>query len=154
MRNKRSGISWVLVVIIAIVVIAIIVIGSVSFRPPSDLPIKVSYSLDHSTIEENESAKLTVSVKNQDGNSHEVEFFFNTSSRIKIYAGNETLLEKNTFNFEMGDYERDQDREFTVVGSLEENVVNSKYRIRLEVQVDGETLPELSKNIYLTIKKP
>jgi len=153
MRKQKSGLSWLLILVFAIIVVAVIVIGLVSFRPTSNIPIKLSYSLDPSTVEENEPAKLTFSVKNLDGNFHNLEFVFNTSSRIKIYAGTENLLKNNTFPFAIGDYERDQDREFTLVGSLEENVASSKYKIQLEVHVDGEILPELSKTIYLTVKR-
>jgi len=153
MRKRKSAQSWILILVIAVVIVVIIVVGYVSFKPTSNLPIKISYSLDPSTVKENEPAKLTFSITNINETFHDVQFVFNTSSRLKIYAGTEELLENNVYNFTIGYYERDQDREFTVVGSLEENIAGSKYQIHLQVRLDKQIIPELSKTIYLTVKR-
>jgi len=153
MRKRKSAQSWILILVIAVAIVVIIVVGYVSFKPTSNLPIKISYSLDPSTVKENEPAKLTFSITNINETYHDVQFVFNTSSRLKIYAGTEELLENNAYNFTIGAYERNQDREFTVVGSLEENIAGSKYQIHLQVRLDKQIIPELSKTIYLTVKR-
>ena len=153
MKKRKSAQSWILIVFIAIVIVVIMVVGYVFFKPTPSLPIKISYSLDPSTVKENDPAKLTFSITNVNETFHDIRFVFNTTSRLKIYAGTDELLKNNTYNFTIGSYERNQDREFTVVGSLEENIASSKYQIQLQVFLNEKIIPELSKIIYLTVTR-
>ena len=153
MKKRRSAQSWILIVLVAIVIVVIIVVGYISFKPTPNLPIKISYSLDPSTVKENDPAKLTFSITNVNETFHDIRFVFNTTSRLKIYAGADELLKDNTYNFTIDSYERTQDREFTVVGSLEENIASSKYQIQLQVFLNEEIIPELSRTIYLTVTR-
>lgn len=153
MKKRKSGQSWILVLFVAIVIVVIIVVGYIFFEPKSNLPIKISYSLDPSTVKENDPAKLTFSITNVNETFHDVRFVFNTSSRLEIFAGTDELLENNAYDFTISSYERDQDREFTVVGSLEENIASSRYQIQLQVFLNEKIIPELSKTIYLTVTR-
>jgi len=153
MKKRKSAQSWILIVFIAIVIVVIMVVGYVFFKPTPSLPIKISYSLDPSTVKENDPAKLTFSITNVNETFHDIRFVFNTTSRLKIYAGTDELLKNNTYNFTISSYERNQDREFTVVGSLEENIASSKYQIQLQVFLNEKIIPELSKIIYLTVTR-
>ena len=105
MRETKSAISWIIVIIV-VVVLAVIFIGLTSLGRTPNLPIKVTSSLVPLTTKENEPVKLTVSVKNLDTEFHEVELVFNTSSRIQIFAGTEQHLENNTYSFTIDDYAR------------------------------------------------
>jgi hypothetical protein len=153
MRKRKSAQSRILILFVAIIIVMIIVVGLFLFEPKSNLPIRISYSLDPSTVKENEPAKLIFSITNVNETFHDIRFVFITTSRLKIYAGADELLKNNTYNFTIDSYERDQDREFTVVGSLEENIASSKYQIQLQVFLNEKIIPELSKTISLTITR-
>ena len=150
MKKRQSNYLWIVVTLIGVALIAIL-IAYFSFEPESNLPLKISYSLDPSTVKENDPAKLTFSITNVNETFHEVQFIFNTDSRLAIYAGTEELLSNNIYNFTIGDYEADQVREFTIVGSLEENIASSRYQVQLQVSLNKQIVPELTKNIYLTV---
>ena len=150
MRRRKSDYSWIAIILIGIAIVAIL-IAYFSFEPKSNLPLKISYYLDPSTVKENEPTKLTFSITNVNETFHEVQFFFNTDSKLAIYAGTDELLPNNIYNFTIGDYEADQVREFTIIGSLEENIARSRYQIQLQVSLDKQIVPELTKNIYLTV---
>jgi len=150
MRRRKSDYSWIAIILIGLAIVAIL-IAYFSFEPESNLPLKISYSLDPSTVKENDPTKLSFSITNVNETFHEVQFIFNTDSRLAIYAGTDELLPNNIYNFTIGDYEADQVREFTIIGSLEENIARSRYQIQLQVSLDKQIVPELTKNIYLTV---
>lgn len=150
MRRRQSNYSWIAIIFIGLAVVAILV-AYFYFESESNLPLKISYSLDPSTVKENDPANLTFSIINVNKTFHEVQFIFNTDSRLKIYAGTEELLINNIYNFTIGFYEADQVREFTIIGSLEENIAESRYQIELQVSLDKQIVPELTRNIYLTV---
>ena len=150
MRRRQSDYSWLAIILIALAIVAVLIIYF-TYEPDSNLPLKISYSLDPSTIKENEPTKLTFSITNANKTFHEVQFIFNTDPGLSIYAGTEELLPNNNYNFTIGDYETDQVREFTIIGSLEENIESTRYQIQLQVNLDNQIVPELTKNIYLTV---
>ena len=153
MKKQNSALSWILLLVIVIVIAAIIYSVVISFEPENNLPIKISYSLDPSTVKENEIATLTFSITNNNETFHDIEFVFHTNSRLKIYSGTEEIFDNTPYKFTIGDYERTQNREFTVAGSLKENIASSKYQIQLQVSLDQQILPDLSKTIYLTVTR-
>jgi len=153
MKKQNSGLSWILILIVIIVISVIIYAGSISFEPESNLPIQITYSLNPTTVKENELATLTFSITNTNETFHDVEFIFNTNSKLKIYIGTEEILDNTPYKFTIGDFERNQNREFTVTGTLKENTVSSNYQINLQVSLDQQILPDLSKTIYLTVTR-
>ena len=153
MKKQNSAISWILILIVIIVISVILYTGSISFEPESNLPIKITYSLNPTTVKENELATLTFSITNTNETFHDIEFIFNTNSRLKIYIGTQEIVDNSSYKFTIGDFERNQDREFTVTGSLKENTASSKYQIQLQVSLDQQILPDLSKTIYLTVTR-
>lgn len=153
MNKQNSAISWILVLIVIIVISAIIYVGSISFEPENNLPIQITYSLNPTTVKENELATLTFSITNTNETFHDLEFIFNTNSRLKIYIGTEEIFDNTPYRFTIGDFERNQNREFTVTGTLNENTASSKYQINLQVGLDQQILPDLSKTIYLTVTR-
>lgn len=153
MKKQNSGISWILILIVIIVISVIIYAGSISFEPENNFPIQITYSLNPTTVKENELATLTFSITNRNETFHDVEFIFNTNSRLKIYIGTEEILDNTPYKFTIGDFERNQNREFTVTGTLKENTVSSNYQINLQVSLDQQILPDLSKTIYLTVTR-
>ena len=153
MKKQNSGLSWILILIVIIVISVIIYAGSISFDPESNLPIQITYSLNTTTVKENELATLTFSITNTNETFHDVEFIFNTNSKLKIYIGTEEILDNTPYKFTIGDFERNQNREFTVTGTLKENTVSSNYQINLQVSLDQQILPDLSKTIYLTVTR-
>jgi hypothetical protein len=152
MRRQQRKYSWVVLVAIALSIILILVLVF-TFEPYSSEPIQISYSLEPEIVRENEPAKLVFRITNKNETDYKIKFLFTTESIIKIYAGTEELLLNNIYNFTIGAYERNQVREFTVLGSLEENIASSKYQIHLEVMVDQNIIPELARDIYLTINE-
>lgn len=153
MNKQNSAISWILVLIVIIVISVIIYVGSLSLKPENNLPIQITYSLIPTTVKENELATLTFSITNTNETFHDVEFIFNTNSRLKIYIGTEEIFDNTPYKFTIGDFERNQNREFTVTGTLNENTASSKYQINLQVGLDQQILPDLSKTIYLTVTR-
>ena len=124
-----------------------------TFEPYSNEPIQISYSLEPEVVRENEPAKLVFRITNRNETDYKIQFIFTTESKIKIYAGTEELLSNNIYNFTIGAYERNQVREFSILGSLEENIASSKYQIHLEVKVDQNIVTELARDIYLTVNE-
>lgn len=153
MSNQKSGLSWILILIIIVVISVIIYAGSISFTPDNNLPFQITYSLKPTTVKENELATLTFSITNKNETFHDVEFIFNTNSRLKIYIGTEEIFDNTPYKFTIGEFERNQNREFTVTGTLAENTASSQYQINLQVKLDQQILPELSKTIYLTVTR-
>ena len=153
MKNQDSALSWILILIVIVVISVIIYAGSISFKPENNLPIQITYSLNPTTVKENELATLTFSITNTNETFHDVEFIFNTNSRLKIYIGTEEIFDNTSYTFTIGDFERNQNREFTVTGTLQENTASSKYQINLQVSLDQQIIPELSKTIYLTVTR-
>lgn len=153
MKKQNSGLSWILILIVIIVISVIIYAGYISFEPESNLPFQITYSLNPTTVKENELATLTFSITNRNETFHDVEFIFNTNSKLKIYIGTEEILDNTPYKFTIGDFERNQNREFTVTGTLKENTVSSNYQINLQVSLDQQILPDLSKTIYLTVTR-
>ena len=149
MRTQRYRLVLAVLAIIAILVVVLVI--SFPFDPQSNLPVRITYTLEPSTVLENEPASLTFSITNANETFHEVQFVFNTEDRVDVYAGSEQLLVDKTYNFSLGDYERFQVREFTIVASLEENVASTRYQIKVLVNLDGQVVPELTKDIYLTV---
>jgi len=150
MRRRQRNYSWIAIIFIGLAIITIL-IAYFYFEPESNLPLKISYSLDPSTVKVNNPAKLNFSITNVNETFHEVQFIFNTDSRLEIYAGTDELLTNNIYNFTIGFYEADQVREFIIIGSLEENIARARYQIQLQVSLDKQIVPELTKNIYLTV---
>lgn len=153
MSNQKSGLSWILILIVIVVISVIIYAGSISFTPENNLPFQITYSLKPTTVKENELATLTFSITNKNETFHDVEFIFNTNSRLKIYIGTEEIFDNTPYKFTIGEFERNQNREFTVTGTLAENTASSQYQINLQVKLDQQILPELSKTIYLTVTR-
>jgi hypothetical protein len=152
MRRQQRKYSWVAVVAIVLSIMVILVLV-LTFEPYSNEPIQISNSLEPEVVRENEPAKLIFRITNKNETNYKIQFIFTTENKIKIYAGTEELLLNNIYNFTIGAYERDQVREFTVLGSLEENIASSKYQIHLEVMVDQNIIPELARDIYLTVNE-
>lgn len=150
MRRQQRKYSWIAIIVISITIILVLVL-IFKFEPEWDHPIKISYSLDPASVVENEPAKLVFTITNVNESSHQVQFTFVTETRIEIYAGTEELLPNYIYNFTIGAYERDQVREFTIIGSLEENISSSTYQIQLKVSIDRQMIPELTENMYLEI---
>ena len=153
MKKQNSAVSWILILIVIVIISVIIYAGSISFEPQANLPIQITYNLNPTTVKENELATLSFSITNTNETFHEIEFIFNTNSRLKIYIGTEEIFDNTPYQFTMGDFERNQNREFTVTGTLNENTASSKYQIYLQVKLDQQILPELSKTIYLTVTR-
>lgn len=153
MSNQKSGLSWILILIVIVVISVIIYAGSISFTPENNLPFQITYSLKPTAVKENELATLTFSITNKNETFHDVEFIFNTNSRLKIYIGTEEIFDNTPYKFTIGEFERNQNREFTVTGTLAENTASSQYQINLQVKLDQQILPELSKTIYLTVTR-
>jgi hypothetical protein len=153
MSNQNSGLSWILILIVIVIISVIIYAGSISFTPENNFPFQITYSLNPTTVKENELATLTFSITNKNETFHDVEFIFNTNTRLKIYIGTEEIFDNTPYKFTIGEFERNQNREFTVTGTLAENTASSQYQINLQVKLDQQILPELSKTIYLTVTR-
>jgi hypothetical protein len=150
MRRKQNIYSWIAIIAITIAIILVLIL-IFTFEPQWDQPVKISHSLDPKVVKENEPAKLIFTITNVNETNHEVQFIFATETKIEIYAGTDELLPNNAYNFTIGAYERDQVREFTILGSLEENISSATYQIQLQVSIDEQIVPELTRNIYLSI---
>jgi hypothetical protein len=115
--------------------------------------VEVHLSLDPSTIKENQSARLTLSLKNLDLKTHQLTIVFNVNPRIQVYAGTEQLLQNYTFSLRLEASQPADERVFTMTGSLEPGISSSDYPISLNVYDNGNELNKAWDDVTLTITK-
>ena len=151
LRGRNSEFSWVFGIILLVAATIILISASQYFQPKQ--PIEVVWSLDPSTIKENERSKLTLTFNNLDLKTHEIQVFFGTSPRISIYEGNEHLLQQNTYTFTLEASDPSEQRVFTLRGTLEAGTLSSQYLIPYSVCVDGKELPKNWDEPVLTIQR-
>lgn len=155
-RGKKEGYiisnnkGTLLLAMLALAFVVIIATPSI-FKPKA--PIEVAVSLNPTSIKENETSKLTLSVKNTDLKTHTIRFVFDTNPLIAIYAGSEQLLHNNAYSFAIEASDPSEERVFTVAGSLDEKVSSSDYPIAVHVYVDGNALSEAWNDVVLTIRQ-
>jgi hypothetical protein len=116
-------------------------------------PIEVHPSLNPSTIKEEESAQLTLSLKNLDLKTHQIKIVFDVNPRIVVYAGTEVLLQDHTFSLTLDASKPSEERVFTMTDLLETKISSSNCPINLKVYVDENELSKTWDDITLTIKK-
>ena len=152
MRPRNSGIAPLIAIIfvVALILVSVYVVRHFSPKPP----IEVAYSLEPSTIKENERSQLILTFNNIDLKTHEIGIVFAISHRISVYEGSERLLQENTYSFVLEATDPSEQRVFTVSGSLEEGTLSSQYPISFRVFVDGNELRKTWDDPILTIQKP
>lgn len=163
LRNviEQIGIVRVLVIIAAVlsVLVAVQVYMSMLRSPATtSSQIRVAeFSLDRSVIDVGENSTLTVVVENIDLKTHQVEYRFNASHRVLVYAGNEEVLPRidscYTFDYILGPVDPSTTKVFTISGTLEEGAWKATYPIFLIVYVDGEELEKTWNDLTLTVEK-
>ena len=138
MNNKMK---LILLAVVAVVIIAIALIGlnlyNSSLPKP---PIDVNPSIDTSSIKVGQPAKITIALKNNDLKTHEIEFYFETSPKITVFAGTENQLEDNRYTITMDATSVTDTRAFTLTGTLDNQASTSTFPLVLHVTVDGTEL--------------
>ena len=131
----------ILLAVVAVVIIAVILIGvslySGSLPKP---PIDVNPSIDTSSIKVGQSATITIAMKNNDLKTHQIEFYFETSPKISVFAGAESKLVDNRYTITMDATSVGDTRAFTLTGTLDSQESSSTFPLVLHVTVDGTEL--------------
>ena len=131
----------ILLAVVAIVIIAIVLIAQGLYigslpKPPID----VNPSIDTSSIKVGQYATITISMKNNDLKTHQIEFYFETSPKISVFAGTESKLVDNRYSITMDATSVNDNRAFTLTGTLDSQEASSTFPIVLHVTVDGTEL--------------
>ena len=131
----------ILFAVVAVVIIAVILIGvslySGSLPKP---PIDVNPSIDTSSIKVGQSATITIAMKNNDLKTHQIEFYFEASPKISIFAGTESKLVDNRYAITMDATSVSDNRAFTLTGTLDSQEASSTFPLVLHITVDGTEL--------------
>jgi hypothetical protein len=140
-HEKMTKMKLILLAVVAIVIIAIILIAqslySNSLPKP---PIDVNPSIDTSSIKVGQYATITISMKNNDLKTHQIEFYFETSPKISVFAGTESKLVDNRYAITMDATSVGDTRAFTLTGTLDSQAASSTFPLVLHVTVDGTEL--------------
>jgi hypothetical protein len=123
-------------VIIAIILIAQSLYSSSLPKPPID----VSPSIDTSSIKVGQFATISISIKNNDLKTHQIEFYFATSPQISVFAGTESKLVDNRYAITMDATSVSDTRAFTLTGTIDNQAASSTFPLVLHVTVDGTEL--------------
>jgi len=160
--RTHKGISrvMVLLVIALIVAVALLVyfIGFQPSSPPQSVRI-TGFSLGSLDMREGENTTLTVVIENLNRTrDHEIEYRFNVSRMVSIYEkGKENPLNRvgsyynHPFNLTTGN--PSLTTEFTVTGTIHEDVQFSGYSLVFSVYVDGEELQKTWNDLTLIIRE-
>ena len=135
-KTKLILLAVVAVVIIAIILIALSLYSSSLPKPPID----VNPSIDTSSIKVGQYATITISMKNNDLKTHQIEFYFETSPKISVFAGTESKLVDNRYAITMDATSVGDTRAFTLTGTLDNQASSSIFPLVLHVTVDGTEL--------------
>ena len=131
----------ILLAVVAVVIIAIVLISlslySGSLPKP---PIDVNPTIDTSSIKVEQYATITIAMKNNDLKTHQIEFYFETSPKISIFAGTESKLVDNRYIITMDATSVSDTRAFTLTGTLDNQESSSTFPLVLHVTVDGTEL--------------
>jgi hypothetical protein len=127
--------------VVAVAIIVIILVGvnlyNASLPKP---PIDVNPSIDTSSIKVDQRATITIALKNNDLKTHLIEFYFETSPKISVFAGAESKLVENRYNITMDATSVSDARAFTLTGTLDNQEASSTFPLVLHVTVDGTEL--------------
>jgi len=138
MNNKMK---LILLAVVAVVIIAVALIGlnlyNGSLPKP---PIDVNPSISSSSIKVGDRATITIALKNNDLKTHQIEFYFETSQKITVFAGTESKLEDYRYTITMDATSVDDTRAFTLTGTLDEQQSSATFPLVLHVTVDGTEL--------------
>jgi hypothetical protein len=131
----------ILLAVVGVVIIAIALIGlnlyNNSLPKP---PIDVNPSIDTSSIKVGQRATITIVMKNNDLKTHQIEFYFETSPKISVFAGTESKLEDNRYTITMDATSIGDTRAFTLTGTLDNQQSSATFPLILHVTVDGTEL--------------
>lgn len=152
MKKAKSGLASAVVAIILLIIFAGIMayFSQVGRQKP---PVEVSSSIEPSTIKENKQAVLYLTFKNVDLRAHEITVTFKVGPRISIYEGTESLLQQNTYSFDLEASNPSEQRAFGISGTLEPGTLSAQYSIAFTVTVDGKDEPKHWTEPVLTIQK-
>ncbi len=150
----------VLLVVVLVVIVAS-VIYYVGFQPSSPLPpVRITrFSLDSLDIRGGQNTTLTVVIENLNRTrDHQIEYRFNVSKMVLIYEkGKEDLLNRvgsyYNHNFTLATGNPSLMTEFTVTGTIHEDVQFSGYSLVFSVYVDGEKLQKTWNDLTLTVRE-
>lgn len=128
-------------ILLAVVIIAIILIaqGLYSSSLPKP-PIDVNPSIDTSSIKVGQFATISISIKNNDLKTHQIEFYFATSPKLSVFAGTESKLVDNRYTITLDATSVSDTRAFTLTGTLDNQEASSTFPLVLHVTVDGNEL--------------
>ena len=134
-------------VIIAIILIAQSLYSGSLPKPPID----VSPSIDTSSIKVGQFATITISIKNNDLKTHQIEFYFATSPQISVFAGTESKLVDNRYAITMDATSVSDTRAFTLTGTIDNQAASSTFPLVLHVTVDGTELQKTWGDLSIQI---
>ena len=127
------------VVAVAIIVIILVGINLYNSSLPKP-PIDVNPSIDTSSIKVGQPATITIAMKNNDLKTHQIEFYFETSPKISVFAGTESQLVDYRYTITMDATSVSDTRAFTLTGTLDNQESSSTFPVVLHVTVDGTEL--------------
>lgn len=160
--RTHKGISRIIVLlVIALIVAVALLVYFVGFQPSSPpQSVRITgFSLGSLDMREGENTTLTVVVENLNRSiNHQIEYRFNVSRMISIYAGRGGPLLNRvssyyTYNFTLEMTDPSLTKEFTVTGIIHEDVQFSGYLLVFSVYVDGEKLQKTWSDLTLIIRE-
>jgi len=159
--RAHRGISRIIVLLVVALIVAVaLLIYFVGFQPSSPpQSVRITrFSIDLLDMKEDQNTTLTVVIENLNRTrDHEIEYRFNVSQRVLIHAVGGTLLNRvgsyYSYNFTLETTDPTQTKEFTVSGTISEDVEFSGYSLAFSVYVDGEKLQKTWSDLTLIIRK-
>jgi len=164
-RSKASMWVWLIIAVVALSSLTSVIVFLVSYRASPSLPVeladlKIEGQDREASIKNGKSGRITFTLKNIDGKSHQITVIFNLTTEgirhvsITDLAGQELPKLGTTFQYgkTIGSTDPKLDQEVLALTKMAEGLETVKVRIGVYLLIDGKT-PTDPKDLSLTITK-
>jgi hypothetical protein len=146
-----GAIAAIIIVLIAMFTLPIL-ISAFNTNTPT---VKIAkMDLTPTDIKVNGNSLLTVTIENLDKKTHNIELFFDTNPKVKIFSGAESLLSQVNnqyyYNFSLESADPDRTKQFAITAGIDAKTDSQSYPITIRLIADGKEIARESRSLKVT----